>query len=366
MDYKLSRFNVFLEKNGRYFVSNTFSHSIIELNGDEYEMLSTQKLDFFSSDSIDVFYREGICVEKDLDEIGLLRYAYNNAKNTADYMEFVVAPTLDCNFACPYCFETKRHHYMHADMRDKVIGFYEEQVALSAYKKVKFAWYGGEPLIRFDIIKEMTEKAIRINEKYNVTCDIVMTTNGYLLNSEIKEELERLGFRYIQITIDGTKEIHDSRRILLSGEGTFDRIIGNIKLFKNSEVEISVRVNIDKENVDAYQMVSKLVKGLGMDNVKVYPALVEFTENQESCRECKCMTAEEFGEFASTAARDYYFNDNGFACSNISVNCGAEHIHSFVIDDYGDVYKCWNTVGYEKEKLFNLDDRKTNPVVAAK
>lgn len=183
-----------------------------------------------------------------------------------------------------------------------------------------------------------------------------MTTNGYLLTEDIVRELEKLNFKYIQITIDGPKDIHDNRRMLVSGKGTFDKIIENIKLFKDSSVVVSVRINIDKENAAMYSELSKLIDSLDMDNVRIYPALVEFTPNQESCRECKCMTATEFSEFASTDAREYYFDNGGFNCGNISVNCGAEHLYSYVIDDYGDVYKCWNSVGYENDKLFILNN----------
>lgn len=367
MKYKLSRFNILFKKNNKYYVSNTFTHSLLELDEDEFNNLSECNLSAFSQDVLDTFNEEGICIDLELDEIGLLRYVYNQAKNNQDYMEFVVAPTLDCNFSCPYCFETKRHHFMDDSVKKHIIDFYTEQINLSKYKKVKFAWYGGEPLLRFDIVREMTEQINEINNEHDVTCDMVMTTNGYLLTADIVRDLARLGFKYIQVTIDGSREMHDSRRMLISGGGTFDKIIENIKLFKNSDVMVSVRINVDKENSTMYSEVSRLIDSLGMNNVRTYPALVEFTPNQESCRECKCMTAAEFSEFASRDAREYYFDNGGFNCGNIVVNCGAEHIYSYVIDDYGDVYKCWNSIGYEKDKLFNLKDRNSiNPVELSK
>lgn len=138
---------------------------MIELEENEYESLKSNNLDFFSKESVDVFVDEGICVDAELDELGLLRYAYDLAKNNSDYMEFVVAPTLDCNFACPYCFETKRHHYMGKDVQQSILNFYLEQVSLSKFKKVKFAWYGGEPLLQFDTIRNMTEQVNEINKK---------------------------------------------------------------------------------------------------------------------------------------------------------------------------------------------------------
>ena len=132
------------QKNDKYYISNTFAHSLIELEEDEYKKLVKGDLTSFSEESMDIFANEGICVDIELDDIGLLRYAYDLAKNNSDYMEFVVAPTLDCNFACPYCFETKRHHFMELDVQKNIVDFYLEQVSLSKYKRVKLAWYGGE------------------------------------------------------------------------------------------------------------------------------------------------------------------------------------------------------------------------------
>ena len=164
LGYKLSRFNVLFKKDNKFFISNTFTHSLIELEESEYEGMMKKDLSLFSKESVDVFVGEGICVDSELDELGLLRYAYDLAKNNSDYMEFVVAPTLDCNFACPYCFETKRHHFMEKDIQQSILDFYLEQVRLSKFKKVKFAWYGGEPLLQFDTIRNMTKQVNKIKK----------------------------------------------------------------------------------------------------------------------------------------------------------------------------------------------------------
>ena len=367
MKYKLSKYNVLFQENNKYYVSNTFSHSYIELDKEEYLIIESGNIEEFDDTTLGDLYKEGICVEYDLDETGLLRYKYDIAKNSSEYMEFVIAPTLECNFACPYCFETKRHHFMDEETKRLIIDFYEEKIKELSHKRVKLAWYGGEPLIRFDIVSEMTSKINKINEEYGVMCDVVMTTNGYLITKSIVDKMEKLGFKYIQITLDGPKEIHDRRRMLISGEGTYDRIVENIKLFKYSSVEVSVRINIDKDNSSSYKKIEDIITGLGMNNIRCYPALVEFTPNQAGCRECKCMTAEEFSKFASNDAKDFYFKNGGFNCSNVCVNCGAEHMNSYVIDDMGDVYKCWNSVGYESDRMFNLRNREElNPIIISK
>ena len=367
MRIKPSRFNVLFTQDGKYYVSNTLSHSLVELIPEQFNMLTNGELDIFSEEEIGCLVQEGIVVDSELDEIGILRYAYDIAKHDKDYMEFVIAPTLNCNFACPYCFEKSRNNNMCQEVQNQVVYFYKRLVKHNAFKKVKIAWYGGEPLLCFDVVKAVTERLIEINQKHNINAEIVMTTNGYLLDRNIVAGLEELGFKYIQITIDGPKHVHDTRRVLRSGKGTFETIINNIQLLRGSSVEISVRINIDKENAEYYKELSKYLYGLNMPNLRCYPALVEFTPNQESCRKCKCMTAKEFGDFANNEAREYYFDRGGASLQNVTYNCGAEHFYSFVIDDLGYVYKCWNSVGYTDQALFHLSDvEAVNPIIASK
>lgn len=365
--YKVSKFNIFLEKNNCFYVSSSLSHSLIELTKSQFSNIKEGCLSVFSEDELQSLNSENIIVDSEIDEIGLLRYAYNKAKYSDDYMDFVIAPTLECNFACQYCFETRKQGRMSEDVQNKVVDFFESKLKNNTFKKVKLAWYGGEPLICFDIVEKLTNRINEISSKYNTNLQTVMTTNGYLLNEQIVASLEKMGFDFVQIIIDGPKEIHDKRRKLISGEGTFDRIINNIKLFNNSKVQISVRINIDKENSKSYKPLTAELDKLNMDNIRYYPALVEFTPNQESCREKQCMTAAEFGEFANTEAKEYYFLQNGASIQNITYNCGAEHIHSYAIDNLGYVYKCWNSVGYEKDALFSLDNpNDINPVIASR
>ena len=83
----------------------------------------------------------------------------------------------------------------------------------------------------------------------------------------------------MRITLDGEKEIHDKRRVLCNGDGTFDVIVSNIKKFSEKGIRVKIRVNIDKENVDAYLKVKNVFKDI--KNIVIYPARVTEEPTQD-------------------------------------------------------------------------------------
>ena len=169
--------------------------------------------------------------------------------------------------------------------------------------------------------------------------------NGYLLTPKIAKKLGEYNVSNMQITIDGPEEIHNRRRPLAGGQGTFKKIIQNVKECKEFIENISIRINTDKENVDEINHLVQTIKTLGVDgeNISFYLGFVE--PHNECYLDEKCMTAEGFSK------RHYQFMlDNGISLMNayprLTNNfCGADLKNSYVIDSEGLLYKCWNDVG---------------------
>ena len=105
---KLSRFNIIFEHDNSHYITNTVSKSILKLTNEEKDALSKNETALLTADDWHTLTEKGFAVNDELDEIGLLRYRANVLKNSKEEMEFVIAPTLSCNFKCPYCFETPR------------------------------------------------------------------------------------------------------------------------------------------------------------------------------------------------------------------------------------------------------------------
>ena len=119
---------------------------------------------------------------------------------------------------------------------------------IAGVKSLYVTWFGGEPLIGMPVIEELSRQLIELCEEKEITYSAGIVTNGYLLTKENAERLKECQVGRVQITIDGPKEIHDVRRPLVNGNGTYDIIMKNIMDVKEV-LPISLRINVDYDNI---------------------------------------------------------------------------------------------------------------------
>lgn len=348
MNVKLSRFNVFWKDENGFYVSNTLSKCLIKLNEEYYDKLQNNGLSEIEAENITDLKEAGVLVDKSLDEIGMLRYSHEQSKRASNEIEIVFAPTLSCNFRCSYCFEIPRTGIISSEKEDEILIYIEKEINDNNCRKIRFIWFGGEPLLCCDVIERFTKKMKELCIQKNLEIAFSLITNGYLLTKEIVTMLETVGILHVQITIDGCKEIHDSRRKLIDGKGTFDKIYSNLSLFANSKIDVAIRINLDEENFEQYDKVVKIISELGLTNIKCHPALVEKTENQSHEQQQKCIIANKKDAYENSLIHDYYCKQCK-ELDNVSCACSAEHINSMVIDEKGNVYKCWNSIGHDDQ-----------------
>lgn len=149
----------------------------------------------------------------------------------------ILQVTQSCNLDCSYCiysdnYYTRSHSslQMSFDTAKRAIDFVFDRSADARLFRVGF--YGGEPLLRFDLItqcvKYIQEKMKGEKAAYNIT------TNGTLLSGEVVEFLIENSFE-VTISLDGPKEIHDKdRKFRVSGKGSFDVVVRNLKRIQNA------------------------------------------------------------------------------------------------------------------------------------
>ncbi len=247
---KISLFNIEKDVDEGKLIYNTISSGILFLDSEkaeEYEYL--KNLDFINQDDSDLKreLRKGHMIIDDyLDEIELIKYVSNSARYDKDYLGLTIATTQACNFVCPYCYEKGiEFKNMSDETANNIVDFIKNNIKNDSYLDI--TWYGGEPLLGIGVIEKISEEILKyINiDKYNAS----IVTNGYLLTREYAEKLNKYKVRTAQITLDGPPKIHDARRKLASGEGTFNKIIENIKNTCDL-IDITIRVNIDKTNKD--------------------------------------------------------------------------------------------------------------------
>jgi uncharacterized protein len=268
-----------------------------------------------------------------------------------------------CNFVCDYCFQgqDKPHETMSEKVMDEIIQMIDR--AGPQIKTVGVTWYGGEPLIRRNVIEKLSDRLIERCRHHKLKYSASVVTNGYLLSLEAAKNLRQRGVTWIQITLDGTPEYHNSRRYLMGGQASFDRIINNLKACVDEvPIAYSIRVNIDDRNhKDIFGLLDCLAAaGLGNKrNLNVYFAPVEATT--EGCRivEDVTLTKDKYGKLE--AELHSYAHKLGLAPlpfpPRFFGTCGAVRPSSLVILPNGDLHKCWDTVSWSDKKvgtIFNL------------
>ena len=345
---KLSIFNLYVTTEDGMIIFNTFTGGILQLNAIFAEKIYSLKNDGINELDIELtnnLVKGGMLLPEDCNEHKKVEILHNSIVYNASALSLTIAPTLLCNFQCPYCYEEgHRYNTMSDEVILQTIDFINKNMI--GKNALGITWYGGEPLLRMDIIEKITY-GIKDKEKKGYMASII--TNGYYYTRNVAQKLKELGVRRVQITIDGPPEVHNFRRKLPSGEDTFFVIMNNVK--ESADIlPINIRINVDKENISKVDEVLEYIDKMGVkEKVGVYLAAVDSINDNDYSH---CLEPIDFSYEELRFNKENYLK--GFMCFKIPhANlgcCGAVHTSSFVIDPLGDLYKCWDEIGLKKKK----------------
>lgn len=305
----------------------------------------------------------GFVVAQGTDELQIIERQYNAHRYDMQTMILTVAPTLACNFACDYCFQgqDKPTRGMQPDVQDALMAMIER--VTPAIRRLHIAWYGGEPLLRKDLIASLSDRVIAHCDANRLAYDAMIVTNGYFLTAEVARMLVERRVKQAQVTLDGLPSHHDARRHLHSRNGTFARIIDNLRevVREVPQLRISVRVNIDDRNSGDIEGLIDLLNEEGFggrDNFKLYFAPIEAMT--EGCHNVEAMTLSK-SRYAQLEARLYR---HGYKAQLTALpypprfhgTCAAVRPRGFVIVPSGEIHKCWDTVNDPGRAIGNLFD----------
>lgn len=358
---KVSRYNLIFEHEDKKLAFNSSSCALAEVDEDFLRVLShCEEIDSNDDSELIKNMKAGnYIVEDGCDELEQLKMLNYMGKFGSKGLGLVLAPTLSCNFACPYCYESPTTGFMSTEVQKAVFRLVEE--ASENKQNVSITWYGGEPLVARELVFNMSEKFIDICRRNGVNYSASMVTNGYLVNDSIVEDMVKARITSVQVTIDGPEDIHNSRRKLKidNGKGTFNQIIENIKKMIAKNIYVSIRVNIDKTNSDRIEELLDILKLHHLEKCNVNLGHVKPYTDKCSSIANTCLNIEEYADI------DMKYHDllhsKGFESSayphypSIKHNyCCADSISSFVIDPEGNMYKCWNDTGNVSRKVGNV------------
>lgn len=266
-----------------------------------------------------------------------------------DQRTAVFVMTYDCNFRCPYCFEGDAY------LKKQVITPKQIDAALKlAGEGVQtICLFGGEPLL------PKTRPALEhlFNKAPDKTYQIF--TNGYYM-TEFLDLLLSINISQVLITLDGSEESHNSRRILANGKPTFKKIMDGVEKCLESGINIRIRMNLEKSN---YKEGIDLRENL----------LEKFSEYKDNLSfELTTLVGDSYDERIDIMTEiylsdiNYSFEDrerrNNFITKKNSIldhlvygrginplysYCYA-HVDGMAFDPYGDIYPCLGCVGKER------------------
>ncbi|MDD5394244.1 MAG: TIGR04463 family radical SAM/SPASM RiPP maturase [Thiothrix sp.] len=363
--YKTSRYVITAPlKDGRELAYNGMSGALAVWEPAEAQVFQDIAQGRETTDSrtaAELFYG-GYLVTPETDELELLHGQYRLHRFNRRTLVLTVAPTLACNFACDYCFQgqDKPIETMGQTVQDAVVDFV---LKLShELNHVHIAWYGGEPLLRMNVIEALSDRFMAVCDERNIQYDAMAVTNGYRLTLAVAQTLVKKRVKTVQVTLDGNQVYHDSRRFLLSGGNTFDKIIKNLKeVVTHTPLKINIRVNIDHRNsTGVFQLLDVLAaEGLAnQQNFRLYFAPIEAMTVGCHSVEGACMSKSDYGQLETRIYR--YAFDKGLTGlpypPRFHGSCGAIRPSSFIVIPSGDIHKCWDTVTYPQHAIGSIFD----------
>jgi len=270
-----SMFNVQvpLPERNEVFLMNTFSDAQLLVTPDVTGLLDRIRkgenaFDTEERETIESLVENGFLVDSRESEQQALGEYFTNLREDSDQLRVTILTTLQCNFACDYCIQGDHGDYnktaskMSLETAERLVGWIEDRLDVVQPKKFVLSFFGGEPLLNLPVMYLISERAHAMARARGVQILINIITNGLLLTPDVVARLLPYGLNGVKITLDGDRETHDRMRPLRGRQGTFDKILENVRKVAPM-VPITIGGNFDEASADSY------------------PALLDFLAEQE-------------------------------------------------------------------------------------
>jgi len=362
MEQQLSKHNIIsaVEGSEDFFIINPLSRNADIISAEAAEAIKQGRY----PDENELM-EKGYLVDPDAEQ-KLYRSSYLDFLDDRedDEIQLFYVPTYSCNFSCSYCYQEGYSHELKMDPEAVIDAFFSYIDSEFAGRRKYITVFGGEPLLPGENHRRKIQKII--NEANRRGISLAFVTNGYTLPDYIPL-LKKASIRELQVTIDGPAEVHDRRRMLKGGVGTFDRIADGIDDALEAGIPINLRAVIDRENMPSLPALageaikrgwtkSSLFKTqLGRnyelhycqsDSGKLYDRLSMYQDLSRLIKDHP-----EFLEFHRPAySISRFLFDNGELPSPLFDSCpGCKTEWAF--DYSGKIFSCTATVGKEGEEL---------------
>lgn len=276
----------------------------------------------------------------------------------------------DCNLACRYCFAEKGEYHGRRALMSYEVGKQALDFLISNSgnrKNLEVDFFGGEPLMNFQVVKDLVAYGRSQEEIHNKKFRFTLTTNGVLLNDDIMEFANK-EMSNVVLSIDGRREVNDNMRPFRNGKGSYDLIIPKFKKFADSRNQTNyyVRGTFTHNNLDFAEDVKHLAE-LGFEQISVEPVVAQDGEPYAITVEDLPILMEEYDKLAKYIIErrkaGHWFNFFHFMIDLSGGPCVAKRLSGcgsgteyLAVTPWGDLYPCHQFVGEEEYLMGNVFD----------
>jgi len=273
-----------------------------------------------------------------------------------------------CNLNCSYCFASQGKYHgeralMSFEVGKQALDFLVENSGNRRNLEVDF--FGGEPLMNFDVVKQMVAYARSIEKEKGKNFRFTLTTNGMLIDDDVIDFANR-EMSNVVLSLDGRKEVHDRFRVDYAGKGSWDKIVPKFQKLVESRggKDYYMRGTFTHANPDFLKDIETMLD-LGFNELSMEPVVCASGDSGELTNEDLPIVLEQYEKLAELMLKrekegkpftfyHYMIDLSGGPCIYKRISGCGSGTEYMAVTPWGDLYPCHPFVGDEKFKLGDI------------
>lgn len=302
----------------------------------------------------------GLIVPENLDEYESERLDFQERLRSPDTLKVIIAPTMACNLRCTYCFQqdVQKTHTLDAAIQSGIVELVRRMAP--GVRMLVVQWFGGEPLLAWRQIREMTAEFLKICHDCQADYYAELLTNGTLLTGDKIEDLKPLAIRALQLPLDGNIATYAERKqIGFERALKFHQFLAqNLQSIVDKTGSVTIRVNVDRDNPGGGKEAVRMIRAGGCIDPRIDFRL-GFLNTSRGVIECiphDCFSPVEFSEVENEFLR--FLAEQGYHVygqpERRRYPCAAPAASSFTVDPRGRIGKCVPSIGTEESTFAQI------------
>lgn len=279
-----------------------------------------------------------------------------------------------CNLNCEYCFASQGKYHgeravMSFEVGKQALDFLIANSGTRRNLEVDF--FGGEPLMNFEVVKQLVEYARGIEKQHNKNFRFTLTTNGLLIDDDVIDFANR-EMSNVVLSLDGRKEIHDRYRVDYAGNGSWDRIVPKFQRLVEARggKDYYMRGTFTHANPDFLNDIKQMLD-LGFNELSMEPVVCADGDPSQLTEEDLAVVMDQYEKLAELMLEKdkegkpftfyhYMIDLTGGPCIYKRISGCGSGTEYMAVTPWGDLYPCHQFVGEEKFKLGDIWQGVTN------